>query len=272
MSLTFEKILSNLIRMGTSRALEKPEDGSPPAPFSVRLRPQTKTFLECQAEMLGASQQAIAQAILNGIAAQSLAEASPVVDPCFGSYYSEERQRRCVRFANLGALARVMEPRDFSQQLSLLVAQCPNRELVVTDGTSYPAGFEHILKSIVDLQLIILKGRTDVNNAVEKTLGIDFLVPAGVLSLRPHWTAYKEIRAQELLCDLRWLWLEPFRQRTVALDAQDRYLQLQDDYVPFVRTVLSIISDNRYNAAELTDLLASSGWQAVLPDGELTRP
>ncbi len=49
---------------------------------------------------------------------------------------------------------------------------------------------------------IEIYARTDINNNVDATLACDIVLENGVVSVVPHWCAYKDIRADEIVSTL----------------------------------------------------------------------
>ena len=71
MNLSLYSLVQSLISKGAKVAQEAPMDASAPNPTSIRLKPATKHFLDCQAEALNTSTQSLIAMILDGVAEAS---------------------------------------------------------------------------------------------------------------------------------------------------------------------------------------------------------
>ena len=71
MNFSLESLVQKLIAKGAAKACSTP---APPdkTPTSIRLKPQTRHFVECVAESLGASFQTVVSMILDGVAEATL--------------------------------------------------------------------------------------------------------------------------------------------------------------------------------------------------------
>lgn len=138
---------------------------------------------------------------------------SEVTDFFFGEYNVKNGQAS-VYFPTFVEKLKAVgpTPRTFiSKQLNRFLSVNNNR-LLLTDGTSYPP-FNDFL-SLIDpdsVGVIDIYARTDVNDAVNATLACDIWMDSGIITVVPHWCAYKDIRAAEvvgtLLCPLHRLGL-----------------------------------------------------------------
>ncbi len=75
--------------------------------------------------------------------------------------------------------------------------------MTLSDGTSYPSFWSFIDK--VDPEqvgFVEIYARQDVNDNVEATLACDIVLVNGVITVKPHWCAYKDIRADEVISTL----------------------------------------------------------------------
>lgn len=100
-------------------------------------------------------------------------------------------------------------PAYITASLGALVA-ANGGEYAIIDGTSHPA-FDRFLDALnIDLVGdVVIGSRTDRNENVGVTLDCSLHLPEGALSVRPDWTAYKGIRADEIMTTL----LRPLRKR-----------------------------------------------------------
>ncbi|MDC6320670.1 hypothetical protein PP715_23995, partial [Ralstonia solanacearum] len=68
MKLSLQALLQHLVLKGADAVRSAPADPSTPAPTSIRLKPATKYFLDCQASALNTSIQSLIATILDGVA------------------------------------------------------------------------------------------------------------------------------------------------------------------------------------------------------------
>ncbi|MDY6928092.1 MAG: hypothetical protein SWN10_13470 [Pseudomonadota bacterium] len=125
---------------------------------------------------------------------------SKKTDFFFGEYYTEGGASISLR--KIEDLAGMVEPDFFARQLNRFLAQhCGQVRL--TDGTSHPP-FWRLIDSIPPSSVgyIEIYARTDINDNVDATLACDIVLENGVVSVVPHWCAYKDIRADEIVSTL----------------------------------------------------------------------
>lgn len=96
----------------------------------------------------------------------------------------------------------LVSPKYFSHQLNRLL-KTHNNLVILSCGTSMPS-FAELMSMIPqeDIGFIEIYARTDVNSMMNATLACDIFLPNGVVSVVPHWCAYKEIRASEIVSTL----------------------------------------------------------------------
>lgn len=97
----------------------------------------------------------------------------------------------------------------FTEQLN----RCLNwtgGQLVLKDETSSPP-FGDFLKKISSdaIGFVEISARDDINTNVEATLSCDIYLSKGVITVEPHWCAYKSMRADEIISTL----LVPLHER-----------------------------------------------------------
>lgn len=90
----------------------------------------------------------------------------------------------------------------FTAQLNRLLMSMGGH-LVLSDGTSHPC-FQAFLAGVQasEIGFVEIQARTDVNNNVKATLECSIWLAQGVIHIRPHWCAYKSIRADEIVSTL----------------------------------------------------------------------
>lgn len=91
--------------------------------------------------------------------------------------------------------------------------------------------------------LVYVGSRKDVNQNVKATLDCTLVFVEGTLNIRPHWTAYKEIRANEIINTL----LKPLRKyklvgKTLLVTDEERSMPW--DPTAQVRALYDMTGDN----------------------------
>lgn len=114
-------------------------------------------------------------------------------------YYKREVAISLTRINSL--LSQV--PKHFAIQQINRLLMCAGGTVIVNDGTSYPdfADFLSVI-SCDDVGKVEISSRSDINENVNATLYVDLYFASGVVSIRPHWCAYKDIRSHEILTTL----------------------------------------------------------------------
>ncbi len=109
-----------------------------------------------------------------------------------------------IDLSDLAAYADITTPKYFKRALNRCLRDIPNNRIIASDASTHPAGFAKILSLLDadDIGLTVIGRRTDVNDNVKYTLDCQLLLEEGILHVQPHWTAYKEIRAEEIVTTL----------------------------------------------------------------------
>jgi len=90
----------------------------------------------------------------------------------------------------------------FTKQLNRLLTSVGGN-LIVNNGTSMPSLYKLLNKiHSSEIGMVQIGARTDINDSVKATLECSFYLENGILNLRPHWCAYKDIRADEIISTL----------------------------------------------------------------------
>lgn len=119
----------------------------------------------------------------------------------FGEVY-EEGCGATLRLSNMEYLAGKVTAEFFTAQLNRMLKKHDGR-LMITDGTSHPCFWSFIDKiSPEQIGFVEIYACHDVNDNVEATLACDIVLNNGVITVKPHWCAYKEIRADEVVSTL----------------------------------------------------------------------
>jgi len=90
----------------------------------------------------------------------------------------------------------------FTKQLNRLLTSVGGN-LIVDHGSSMPSLYKLLNKThSSEIGMVEIGARTDVNDSVKATLECSLYLENGILNLRPHWCAYKSIRADEIISTL----------------------------------------------------------------------
>ncbi|HGS4434334.1 TPA: hypothetical protein ACMDNU_003470 [Vibrio cholerae] len=118
----------------------------------------------------------------------------------FGKVYGNSGAT--LRLSDMEPLVRKVSAAFFTAQLNRMLKEHGGR-LTISDGTSHPSFWSFIDK--VDQEqvgFVEIYARQDVNDNVEATLACDIVLVNGVITVKPHWCAYKDIRADEVISTL----------------------------------------------------------------------
>lgn len=129
----------------------------------------------------------------------------------FGTIFTRESSKeKAISLFELLQNASLSGQAHFTQQLRRLLGE--HKSLIASDGTSAPP-FPQLLDSVDvnQIGLVRIGGRTDINQNTP-TLECTLIFVEGPLHVRPHWTAYKELRSWEIIRTL----LMPLRSTGLA--------------------------------------------------------
>jgi len=125
-----------------------------------------------------------------------------IEDFFFGDVYiSDDSQEHSISLRSANELASICGVKHFTAQIRRFLRT--HGLLVLTEGTSHPP-FPELIKHLEteEIGLVQIGAREDVNSNVPATLDCSLMFVEGIVSVRPHWTAYKEIRADEIVTSL----------------------------------------------------------------------
>src|SRR5690606_21353987 len=113
---------------------------------------------------------------------------------------SSEDETPTYHRVKIEALKGVLPEPAFSKLLLEAIRQ--HGAINIEDPTSAPAFSRTLGRDLLDLSLYALvRRRTDINSSLV-TLDCQILFPEGVMTLVAHWTAYKDIREDEIFSTL----------------------------------------------------------------------
>lgn len=107
-----------------------------------------------------------------------------------------------IRLSDAEAQASKVSADFFTAQINRMLQEHGGK-LIVSDGTSHPSFWGFIDKVVSEqVGFVEIYARQDVNNNVKATLACDIILLHGVVTVKPHWCAYKDIRADEIVSTL----------------------------------------------------------------------
>ncbi|MEI8616494.1 hypothetical protein [Shewanella oncorhynchi] len=107
-----------------------------------------------------------------------------------------------LQLSDMESLAEKVSDNFFTAQLNRMLQEHGGR-LTIADESSLPHFWGLIDKiDIEQVGFVEIYARYDVNDSVNATLACDIVLLNGVISIKTHWCAYKEIRAGEIISTL----------------------------------------------------------------------
>ena len=172
----------------------------------------------------------------------------------FFGEYSASKGNASIALYYLEQRFTKVEPAFFTRQLNRFLAE-NGGHLTVSDGTSRPS-FWGLIDSIEpsDVGFVEIYARNDVNNAVTATLACDIVLDNGIVSVVPHWCAYKAIRADEIVSTLLVpLYLKGLHARTyLRWDPKETTKVLVGDRWCHEETLMQVFQLAKYPLATFT--------------------
>jgi len=109
-----------------------------------------------------------------------------------------------IQLSDLAAYGEITTPLYFKRALNRCLRNAPDNRIIASDTSTHPPGFAKILSLLDtdDIGLAVIGRRTDINVDIKYTLDCQLWLEEGILDVQPHWTAYKEIRAEEIVTTL----------------------------------------------------------------------
>ncbi|QQK62627.1 hypothetical protein FJD32_024980 (plasmid) [Shewanella sp. LC6] len=160
----------------------------------------------------------------------------------FGEVY-EGSGGATLRLSDMEPLARKVSAEFFTAQLDRMLKE-HDGQLTLSDETSYPSFWSFIDKvDTKQVGYVEIYARQDVNDNVKATLACDIVLVNGVITVKPHWCAYKDIRADEVISTLLVpLHLKALQDKTYIRwdDGETEHLLQNDDYQAELENVFSV--------------------------------
>jgi len=109
-----------------------------------------------------------------------------------------------IHLSDLAAYGQITTPMYFKRALNRCLRNAPCNRIIASDASSHPPDFAKILSILDtdDIGLVVIGRRTDDSDDIKYTLDCQLWLEEGILDVQPHWTAYKEIRAEEIVTTL----------------------------------------------------------------------
>lgn len=136
----------------------------------------------------------------------SVAESAPPAqqtDFHFGRVYRTDSGEPYLGLSDVAALAKYETTASFTLHLArVLESMGPSRSIVLLGETSYP-DFQSIIEKIANEKIgkLVIRGRSDVNPNV-RTLECSVHLIHGTVHVRPQWTGWQPVRADEIVSTL----------------------------------------------------------------------
>ncbi|KGM26735.1 hypothetical protein KS18_18785 [Photorhabdus luminescens] len=148
----------------------------------------------------------------------------------FGDVY-EGSGGATLRLSDMEPLARKVSAEFFTSQLNRMLKEHDGL-LTISDETSHPSFWSFIDKvDTKQVGFVEIYARQDVNDNVEATLACDIVLVNGVITVKPHWCAYKDIWADEIISTLLSLHLKALQDKAyIRWDDGETEPLLQNDY------------------------------------------
>jgi len=106
-----------------------------------------------------------------------------------------------ISLSSLKNFANILNNQDFNYHINRYLQKLEEQTLYIADGTSYTYDFPEVVDALQDIHLIVLSATNKINGNLT-TLQFEFILPYGKLMFQANWTAYKDIRASELVNSL----------------------------------------------------------------------
>ncbi|MCU7800448.1 MAG: hypothetical protein KZQ70_09935 [gamma proteobacterium symbiont of Lucinoma myriamae] len=152
---------------------------------------------------------------------------------------------------DLSTYATILQDR-LIPQLDRYFQETKKTDLIVHDATSFANHFPFIIEALNDDQVDIVRLSPTrlVNPNVDFTLLIEIILSSGnVLSFQAHWTAYKNIRADELVSSVKKVW-KKFEDKILLCRESGEVLRPEVDPSLFIQQVFKLIEEDRYTSEE----------------------
>lgn len=164
----------------------------------------------------------------------------------FGQMYTEDGTP-CISLPDLLTHATRVPQQYFARQLNRISRTSKNNLLVVWNETSSPS-FDELLFRLdpAAVGMVVIGARTDINRNVPVTLDCSLYLDEGVVNIRPHWCAYKEMRAAEIISTL----LSPillyglFDRTYLKLNSEKDLVVATKDFAQLIKTVMRLAGSN----------------------------
>jgi hypothetical protein len=128
-------------------------------------------------------------------------EEKPQDDFLFGRIYRTEKgDEHYLGLSDAVNLAKHETPTTFTAHIKRLLDAQPNNAIVLMGETSYPE-INGLLDKLPSEHIgrVVIRARTDMNSAVKATLECSIHTVHGAIHVRPHWTAWKPTREEEVI-------------------------------------------------------------------------
>lgn len=121
----------------------------------------------------------------------------------FGKIYRTEAGESYLNLPDAAVLAKSETTESFTLHMNrVLERMVPGRSIVLLGENSHP-DFQSIIEKIANERIgkVVIRARSDVNPNV-KTLECSVHLLHGTVHIRPHWTGWQSVRADEIISTL----------------------------------------------------------------------
>lgn len=122
-------------------------------------------------------------------------------DFLFGRIYRTEKgDEHYLGLSDVVNIALNETPTTFTAHIKRLLDAQPDNAIVLMGETSYPE-INGLLDKLPSEHIgrVVIRARTDMNSAVKATLECSIHTVHGAIHVRPHWTAWKPTREEEVI-------------------------------------------------------------------------
>ncbi|MGA8597281.1 MAG: hypothetical protein WB676_21415 [Bryobacteraceae bacterium] len=190
LNLNFEALIQKLVIRGTETARSTLPPPEPRPPTSIRLKPSTRHFIDCQAESLGASAQAVIGMILDGVAESTLNETSAVLRTI------RERFFYLFEAHHIDMPGIVSVLKEYGFRLSTLSNGDALLDLLTTDAIRYISELFHIERGwLSGSSEYMTSVHSDVRWYKNQRYAFGRIIEYNAQGLRPHVIFIRRINA-----------------------------------------------------------------------------
>lgn len=158
-------------------------------------------------------------------------------DFLFGSIKNQISLSCLKNFSN------ILNNQDFNYHINRYLQKLEEQTLYIADGTSYAKDFPEVVNALQDIHLIVLSATDKINDNLT-TLQFEFILPYGKLIFQANWTAYKDIRADELVDSLAVFKKHNLLKNVVYRDTNNALIKIPFSLEEILKTIFKLIDND----------------------------